>query len=97
MPTFEVAGDPDLAVRVHRTVITRVMTDPQLRARFAPLFTSVLQTRMASLVENDEGGANQPPKLAIGSEWFAFDVSRPAATKSVLRIAAENNEQQQLR
>jgi hypothetical protein len=95
MPTFEVAGDPDLAVRIHRTVIARVMMNPQLRARFAPIVAGVLQSRLASTEQNIGGNGVQP--FSLGSEWFAIDVSKSAAKNADPRIAAENEEKQQLR
>jgi hypothetical protein len=40
--------------------------------------------------KNNGGNGVQP--LALGSEWFAIDVSKSAVTQADLRIAAENKQ-----
>ncbi len=59
MPEFEVAADIDVAVRVHRNVIARMITDAQLREKLAVLAASTLQSQMIEQEETDAGSNQQ--------------------------------------
>ena len=84
MPKFNIAENTQLAVRLHRTLLTRVLANEKLRARFA-VFATALQEQPNGTFKNSSG--IPLPALAIGSEWVAFDLPHLKATRAVLRIA----------
>jgi len=45
IPSFPVAGNPEIAVRLHRTMLVRVMGDPQLREIVAPLVGNAVKNQ----------------------------------------------------
>ena len=67
----------DVSVRVHRTLLTSAIKDPQLIQNLAPLLTKLLEART-----NQEGNAgrtlatgaqNTDAKWAIDLEWVSLD------------------------
>jgi SLA1 homology domain 1, SHD1 len=70
-------GNPDVAVRMHRAMLTRAMTDPKIRDDLAPLFVKLLNARFAQ--KKDSGSKAEktsPPdttKWSFDSDWLAMD------------------------
>jgi hypothetical protein len=71
-----VEGDPDVAVRVHRTLLTRAITDPQVRQSLAPLFGKLLKARMeqgkAAVLGKQTDGPDDA-KWSLDAEWLTMD------------------------
>ena len=73
MPT----ADSDVAVRVHRTLFTGALEDPQLLQNLAPFFEKLLEAR----AEQERDARKQPangtpaaaPKWAFDLEWLSLD------------------------
>jgi hypothetical protein len=76
-----VEGNPDVAVRVHRVMLTQAITDPQVRDDLAPLFAKLLKGRFdhKELVAtgNEVGRAAESTKWSINLDWLAFDFTDP--------------------
>jgi len=76
-----VEGNPDVAVRVHRVMLTRAMTDPQLREDLVPLFTKLLKGRSDRKELVAAGGkaaqAAESTKWAINLDWLTLDFNDP--------------------
>jgi hypothetical protein len=90
MPRFPVEGNPDIAVRVHRSVLTRVASNPELREKFAPLFTGVLVS--APVVAGDPRNNGRQLNVAnwsMAGEWLAFDLKTTSADESFPRVAMD--------
>jgi hypothetical protein len=68
-PTVD--GNPDVAVRVHRAMLTRAMADPKVRDDWAPVFIKVLNTRFG---RNEDAGSKADKKSPIDSSKWAFDL-----------------------
>jgi hypothetical protein len=77
-----VEGNPDVAVRVHRAMLTQAITDPQVRADLAPLFAKLLKGRFDRkelVAAGDEvGRAAESTKWSINLDWLALDFTDPA-------------------
>ena len=75
MPT----ADSDVAVRVHRTLFTDALEDPQLLQNLAPFFEKLLEAR----AEKERDARKQPAngttatasKWAFDLEWLSLDFS----------------------
>jgi hypothetical protein len=91
VPSFRVAGNPDIAVRVHRSVAANVLRDPQLREKVAPLIASAPKGEATK----SSIGEKTPLLLANlfnGDEWLAFDF--PAMSEvSTARVALKDGSQ----
>jgi hypothetical protein len=68
-PTVD--GNPDVAVRVHRAMLTRAMADPQVRDDWAPIFVKVLSARFS---RNEGASSNADKKSPIDTTRWAFDL-----------------------
>jgi hypothetical protein len=66
-----VIGDPDVAVRVHRSLLSRAIADPELRENLAPLFGNVLKARFQPVASITMGADKDAP--ADTSQW-SFDL-----------------------
>jgi hypothetical protein len=74
MPRFEVVGNPDIAVRVHRSMLAHVVADAELRARFAPVVASVLQNRLVpGDILSREDKSRLPPTF-VDNGWLKLDI-----------------------
>jgi hypothetical protein len=92
LPTFDVADETALAVRVHRTFVAHAMANPQLSSRVTALATGVLradgtQTAGASAAQLDWSS------LGLGSQWVAFDIATPDAARPDLNAVATDAKQ----
>jgi hypothetical protein len=78
MPDFEIAANPDIAVRVHRTILAQVLSNPQLREHIAPLMNggSVNSVPQGADLSSGEGPPLNFAKLAMGGEWLVFDFTK---------------------
>jgi hypothetical protein len=91
LPSFEVADETALAVRVHRTFVAHAMANPQLSSRVTALATGVVhadgtQTAGASAAQLDWSS------LGLDSQWIAFDLATPNAAKPDLNAVATDVE-----
>jgi SLA1 homology domain 1, SHD1 len=66
-----VDGNPDVAMRVHRAMLTRAIADPQIRNDWGPAFIKVLNARFN---HKQEAGAQDDKKSPIDSTKWAFDL-----------------------
>jgi hypothetical protein len=65
------AENADVSVRVHRTLLTSALEDPQLLQQLMPLFTKLLEARPGS--ENANGHA---PTWSIDLNWVSMDFNK---------------------
>ena len=67
----------DVSVRVHRTLFTSAIEDPQLMQDLAPLFAKLLEARPNQETSTGrtpaKGGSDTEPKWAIDLEWVSLD------------------------
>jgi hypothetical protein len=68
-PTVD--GNPDVAVRVHRAMLTRAMADPQVQNEWAPVFIKVLNARFG---QTENTGSKADKKSPIDTTKWAFDL-----------------------
>jgi hypothetical protein len=94
MPEFQVAENTDVGIRVHKSTIARVMTNPRLRDKLAAVAAGLVQSQVN--LGPTSNRSNDQPLLAIDSEWFAFDVSAPAAVTPNLQVAEASTVRQRL-
>ena len=70
-------GNPDVAVRMHRAMLTRAMADPKIRDDLAPLFAKLLNARFAQNKDSGSKGEKKSPpdttKWSFDSDWLAMD------------------------
>jgi hypothetical protein len=76
-----VHGNPDVAVRVHRALLTQALTDLQMREELAPLVEKILNRRIdrGELVASSAklASASRSTKWSIGPEWLSLDFDDP--------------------
>ena len=76
-----VAGNPDVAVRVHRTLLVQAIADPQVREDLTPLFVKLLQKRYTSKelhgIESEGLRLAESTKWSIDPEWLTLDFKNP--------------------
>jgi hypothetical protein len=72
-------GNPDCAVRVHRSLVPSLLANAGLREKFAPMLTTSL---IASDATHDSG-----PKIGMRGEWVAIDLATPAEVEPDGRVA----------
>jgi hypothetical protein len=88
MPSFTVEGNPDIAVRVHRTMLARVLGDPELREKIGPAAGGIFASGVGQAGTSD-GKQSATPTLAMDGEWLAFTLTNPSGQNSSPRVAAE--------
>jgi hypothetical protein len=90
MPEFQVDGDPDIASRVHRSMLPQIVANAALQARLAPLVARALQSK---LVAGDEtsGSAVLNMSHSLQTDWLSFDIVDAYAPTTAQRIAAEES------
>ena len=75
MPT----ADSDVAVRVHRTLFTDALDDPQLLQNLTPFFEKLLEARAEEERETNNRPANGTPATtstwAFDLQWISLDFS----------------------
>jgi hypothetical protein len=89
---FEVVGNPDISIRVHRSVLARALGDAELRERFAPGLGSAL----VGLIGTNESPTNSSLKVApsqwsMHGDWLTLefaDASQPQPTVTVASAEA---------
>jgi hypothetical protein len=86
MPTFDVTGNPDLAVRVHRSVVGSLLANSQLQSRLAPLATSFLQ-----LGEAQDQRDSRATNMAVDGDWIVVNVNGEKSAEPP-RVAADSSE-----
>jgi SLA1 homology domain 1, SHD1 len=73
-----VEGNPDVAVRLHRALLTRAIADPQLRDDLAPRFVQLLNARIRQKAEagpkaDDKEMPTDTTKWAFNLDWLVLD------------------------
>jgi hypothetical protein len=78
----KVDGNPDVAVRMHRAMLTRAMIDPKVQTDLAPLFLKLLNARFARSQEADSKAGKESPadtsKWSFDLDWLALDFTDSA-------------------
>jgi hypothetical protein len=81
----KVSGSPHVALRVHRSMMTLVVTGAGSTPPIARLLLATLQARLiapqstaASAAATSASSKTPAPQLSIGLDWLAIDVARPA-------------------
>jgi hypothetical protein len=91
-PTIE--GNPDIAIRVHRTVMKSVLVDSEVSRKLTPLLIKLLAGRIAqkTLAVVGAGIPSSQTKWKIDHNWLAVDftdakrdVATPIAANSIYR------------
>jgi SLA1 homology domain 1, SHD1 len=76
-----VQGDPDVAVRVHRSLLSRAIADPELRENLAPLFGNVLNARIEQVASVAMGADKDAPadtsQWSFDMHWLTLDYTDP--------------------
>jgi hypothetical protein len=74
--------DADISVRVHRTLFTTALEDPQLLEMLSPLFKKLLEARSAKVKKgqaipriSEVDIALSEPKWSFDLEWISVDFS----------------------
>jgi hypothetical protein len=96
IPRFEVLGNPDLAVRVHHSILARVVADAESRTHFAPLLARVLQSGLA-LGDQVDGEVGSKILRGLGSEWLELDITDADYLMTGTRVAVEESSNGPLR
>ncbi len=77
-----VEGNPDVAVRVHRTLLVRAIADPQVREDLTPLLAKLLKTRITVKelrnIEDEGLRLAESTKWSIDPEWLTLDFKGPS-------------------
>jgi hypothetical protein len=72
-----VEGNPDVAVRVHRAMLTRAVADPQVRDNWGPAFIKALNARFGqnenANSKTDKKSPTDTTKLAFDLDWLVMD------------------------
>ena len=71
-----ITGSPDVAIRVHRTLLTSALADPEISKNLAPVFGRLLKARIGeSAAKAIEGSkpAEDSTNLSIGLDWLTLD------------------------
>jgi hypothetical protein len=90
-----VEGNPDIAVRVHRTVIGSALADPQISQKLAPMLVKLLQVRIAqkalAIVGVDADSPAISAKWKVDLNWLAVDFTDVKREAIAPLVAAINN------
>jgi hypothetical protein len=92
-PEFQVPDNAQLAVRVHPTVLARVIADSSLRARYEKLTAGILSLPMTDANKKDVGN-DLRPQLAMDAGWFGFNLQKSATRITDVSVAAESTDHQ---
>ena len=72
-----IEGTPDFAIRVHRTLITSALADPEVTETLAPAFGRLLNARIAesatAAIAADTTAADDSTKWSVGLDWLTLD------------------------
>jgi hypothetical protein len=72
-----VKGNPDVAVRVHRAMLSRAIADPQVRDSLAPQFVKLLDARFKQNRDGSSQRERKPSadltKWSINLDWLSLD------------------------
>jgi hypothetical protein len=86
-----IEGNPDVAIRVNRSLVGRVLADAELSRQWAPLIASfsngALSSNASVIFASDKTPIGRP-KVSIDGNWVSVDLSSepPAATED--RVAS---------
>ena len=76
-----VSGNPDVAVRMHRAMLTRAMIDPKIQKDFAPIFLKLLNARWNQKDGSSTAGNTSPndsAKWSFELDWLSMDFTDSA-------------------
>ena len=100
IPSFPMEGNPEIAVRVHRTVLVLAMSDPQIREMVAPLMSNALKKPLLATAvgPNSHKAGLQVASFSTGGEWTALDFTFSSGEAPSPRTAiAEDSDGKQIR
>jgi len=77
IPSFTVEGNPEIAVRVHRTMLVRAMSDPQIRGMIAPFLGKTFETWVAATPETPNVPKTnlQVRNFSTGGVWTSLELT----------------------
>jgi hypothetical protein len=77
MPSFSVEGNPEIAVRVHRTMLVRAMSDPRIRGMVAPFLGKTFETWVAATPDTPNVAKSnlQVSNFSTGGEWTSLELT----------------------
>jgi hypothetical protein len=89
IPSFSIEGNPEIAVRVHRTMLVRAMSDPQIRGMVAPFVGNAMKTWVAATPEtaNIPKTNLQVSNFSTGGEWTTLELR--TSDEQVPQVARE--------
>lgn len=90
MPTFDVAGDSDIAVRIHRSLLAKIATTPELLTRLSPLLGTAVAGELAGSpsADNKQQHSASSAKWTLNGDWIAADFTPNAV---LTRVALQND------
>jgi hypothetical protein len=100
LPSFPINGNPEIAVRIHRTTLALAMSDPEVREMVTPLMGNLLKKQILATgdVPVAQLASLQVANWSTGGEWTAVDLTAPGGPASTMRVAiAEDFEGKQTR
>ncbi|HEX3601264.1 MAG TPA: hypothetical protein VHU84_14025 [Lacipirellulaceae bacterium] len=77
-----IEGNPDFAVRVHRSVMASLLRDSQLRNSLTPLLGSIVTQGVGTHSDT------KTPTCSMRGDWFAIDLTGAADHEAPHRLAA---------
>jgi len=91
LPSFTVEGNPEIAVRVHRTILLQAMTDPEFREMLAPFLGNASGPQLAATGPKaaSEKASLHVVSLATIGEWTAVDLTTSKGPQPVSRVARD--------
>jgi hypothetical protein len=94
MHSVAIEGDPDIAVRAHRTVLAQVMSDAKLRERITPLLGAAIATgpEQAIVLSKSEQPRLKSSNLAMDGEWLVIAFTASGREEPSPRVALEEPE-----
>jgi hypothetical protein len=78
------AGNPDLAVRVHRSAMASLASNAELRDQFAPMLGSIVAGSVGAQSDT------KSPKWSFNGEWLSIDLSGVSEPEAQARLAVAN-------
>jgi hypothetical protein len=82
--TSPFAGNPDLAVRVHRSAMASLASNAEVRDKLAPMLGSMITGNVGA--QSDA----KSPKWSMNGEWLLIDLSGASESETPGRLAAAN-------
>jgi hypothetical protein len=87
MPSFPVEGNPDVAVRIHPSVLAQVVSDSEVHEQITPVISQLFGAAKGS--SNSERVRLTPNTFSLADGWLAFDFTTPNGQDSPRIAIAE--------